>query len=133
MRETEIILADDMSEHPVTPEQEQEIAALVGDQQQLGDSVAHSSHQALVTRLQIENQLVLDPETSLALHAELERRKAIYRALMIGYTVKEDKFDNIPKAQRVLPNPRNKKPQEPLTPEQERRLARIKKTLKKRK
>lgn len=122
------VLADDMS-----PEQEQEIAALVGDQQQLGDSVAHSSHQALVTRLQIENQLVLDPETSLALHAELERRKAIYRALMIGYTVKEDKFDNIPKAQRVLPNPRNKKPQEPLTPEQERRLARIKKTLKKRK
>lgn len=115
------VLADDMP-----PEQEQEIT----------DLVTKPANCSIEKHVMLEdpnqNQLIAAP-SRLQMEKELERRKAIYRALMIGYTVKEDKFDNIPKAQRVLPNPRNKKPQEPLTPEQERRLARIKKTLKKRK
>jgi hypothetical protein len=119
MREQEIILADDMSEQPVTPEREQEIAALVS-------KVPNFVH---------GNKLKLSPEASLALdaelHAELERRKAIYRALMIGYTVNE-KFGNIPKADPVKPNPNKQKPQPQLSPEEQRRYARIKKDLRKR-
>jgi len=93
------------------PEREQEIAALIEGPNQ--------------------NQVLIAAPSRLQMERELERRKAIYRALMIGYTVKAEKFKE-PEAQRVLPNPRNKKPQEPLTPEQERRLARIKKNLRKR-
>ena len=124
------MLADDMSEHPVTPEREQEIAALVAKpvscsssgSTTLGDSVAHASHQATKISLAFHE---LEKER------EYQQRAHMYRLLKAGYTVKDNIFKE-PAAEPVRPNPRNKKP-EVLTQEQQRRLDRIKKTLKKRK
>lgn len=118
------VLADDMSEHPVTPEQEQEIT----------DLVTKPANCSIEKHVMLEdpnqNQLIAAP-SRLQMEKELERRRAIYRALIRGYTVKDNIFKE-PAAEPVKPNPRNKKP-EALTQEQQRRLDRIKKTLKKRK
>ena len=118
------VLADDMSEHPVTPEQEQEIT----------DLVTKPANCSIEKHVMLEdpnqNQLIAAP-SRLQMEKELERRRAIYRALIRGYTVKDNIFKE-PAAEPVRPNPRNKKP-EVLTQEQQRRLDRIKKTLKKRK
>jgi len=119
----EIILADDMSEHPVTPELEQEIVNLVAKQ------VNAAIEQRVMIEDPDQNQLIAAP-SRLAMEKELERRKAIYRALLLGYRIEEFKFNQIPKAEPVKPNPNKQKQQPQLSPEEKRRYDRIKKSLK---
>ncbi len=124
------VLADDMSEHSVTPEREQEIAALVAKPVNCSSSESKTLDDSVD-----QNQVGLSVLTKIRFDLEREReyqqRAHMYRLLKAGYTVKESIFKE-PAAEPVRPNPRNKKPED-LTQEQQRRLDRIKKTLKKRK
>ena len=121
---------DDMSEHSVTPEREQEIAALVAKPVNCSSSESKTLDDSVD-----QNQVGLSVLTKIRFDLEREReyqqRAHMYRLLKAGYTVKDNIFKE-PAAEPVRPNPRNKKP-EVLTQEQQRRLDRIKKTLKKRK
>ena len=125
------VLADDMP-----PEQEQEIAALVGEKtNSISEPIDYDKEPTREDVHVDQNQVGPSVLTKIRLDFEREReyqqRAHMYRLLKAGYTVKDNIFKE-PAAEPVRPNPRNKK-QEVLTQEQQRRLDRIKKTLKKRK
>jgi len=126
----EIILADDMSEHPVTPEQEQEIVDLVAKPTNCSSSESKTLDDS-VDQNQIGPSVLTKIRLDFEREREYQQRAHMYRLLKAGYTVKDNIFKE-PAAEPVRPNPRNKK-QEVLTQEQQRRLDRIKKTLKKKK